>query len=73
MMGRNDKPQRPLLYTFNLDDLVPRDYLLRKIDRFLDLSKLHQHLAPYCKTYHTALGRYRDDGDTVDQDDDRTA
>jgi transposase len=47
MMGRNDKPQKPLFYTFNLDDLVPQDHLLRKIDRFLELSDLHQHLAPY--------------------------
>lgn len=47
MMGRNDKSQKPLFYTFNLDDLVPQDHLLRKIDRFLDLSDLHEHLAPY--------------------------
>jgi transposase len=47
MMGRNDQPQKPLFYAFNLDDLVPQDHLLRKIDQFLDLSDLHQHLAPY--------------------------
>ena len=47
MMGHNDKPQKPLFYAFNLDDLVPQDHLLRKIDRFLDLSDLHEHLAPY--------------------------
>jgi len=47
MMGHNDKPQEPLFYAFNLDDLVPQDHLLRKIDRFLDLSDLRQHLAPY--------------------------
>jgi transposase len=47
MMGRNDKPQNPLFYSFNLDDLVPQDHLLRKIDHFLDLSDLRQHLAPY--------------------------
>jgi hypothetical protein len=38
MMGRNVKPQKPLFYSFNLDDLVPQDHLLRKINRFLDLS-----------------------------------
>jgi hypothetical protein len=43
----NDKPQNPLFYSFNLDDLVPQDHLLRKIDHFLDLSDLRQHLAPY--------------------------
>jgi transposase len=47
MMGRNDKPQKPLFYSFNLDDLVPQDHLLRQIDRFLDLSDLHEHLAPF--------------------------
>jgi transposase len=26
---------------------VPQDHLQGKIDRFLDLSDLHQHLAPY--------------------------
>jgi transposase len=47
MMGRNDKPQNPLFYSFNLDELVPQDHLLRHIDRFLDLSDLHEHLAPF--------------------------
>jgi hypothetical protein len=46
MMGRNDQPQKPLFYTFNLDDVVPQDHLLPKIDGFLDLSDLRQHLAP---------------------------
>ena len=47
MMGRNDKPHKPLFYSFNLDDLVPQDHLLRQIDQFLDLSDLHEHLAPF--------------------------
>jgi transposase len=47
MMGHNDKPQKPLFYAFKLDELVPQDHLLRKIDHFLDLSDLRQHLAPY--------------------------
>ncbi|RLA42939.1 MAG: IS5/IS1182 family transposase, partial [Gammaproteobacteria bacterium] len=47
MMGRKDKPQSPLFYSFNLDEVVPQDHLLRKIDRFLDLSDLRQHLASY--------------------------
>jgi hypothetical protein len=34
MMGRNDKPQKPLFYSFNLNDRVPQDHLLRQIDRF---------------------------------------
>jgi len=47
MMGSNDKPQDELFYTFNLDEIVPQDQLLRDIDRVLDLSNLREHLAPY--------------------------
>jgi len=42
MMGSNNTPQKPFLYSFNLDDAVPRDHLLRSIDRFLDLSDLRK-------------------------------
>ena len=47
MMGRKDKPQSPLFYAFDLNEVVPPDHLLRKIDHFLDLSDLRQHLASY--------------------------
>ncbi len=47
MLGSNDKPQEQLCYSFHLDDLVPQDHLRRKIDRFLDLPDLREHLAPY--------------------------
>ncbi len=47
MMGRQQAAQVPLFYTFNLDDHVPTNHLLRGIDQFLDLSELHQHLAPH--------------------------
>jgi transposase len=47
MMGSNDKPQGQFFYSFNLDDVVPQDHLLRLIDRHLDLSDLREHLAPY--------------------------
>ena len=46
MMGRSTV-QDQLFYAFNLDDHVPRDHLLRGVDRFLDLSELRQHLAPF--------------------------
>ena len=39
--------QDQLFYAFNLDDHVPRDHLLRGVDRFLDLGELRQHLAPF--------------------------
>lgn len=47
MMGRQQAGQAPLFYAFNLEDHVPANHLLRGIDRFLDLSELHQHLAPH--------------------------
>jgi transposase len=47
MMGRQPGGQKQLFYSFNLDDHVPADHLLRGIDRFLDLSELYRHLAPF--------------------------
>jgi transposase len=47
MMGRGSSGQKRLFYSFNLDDHVPADHLLRGIDQFLDLSELHKHLAPF--------------------------
>ena len=44
MMGNNDKPQDEFFYSFNLEDVVPEEHLLRSIDRFLDLSDLREHL-----------------------------
>lgn len=46
MMGQATV-QDQLFYAFNLDDHVPGDHLLRGVDRFLDLSELRQHLAPF--------------------------
>ena len=54
MMGRQQTGQAPLFYAFNLEDHVPANHLLRGIDQFLDLSELHQHLAP---TTATRAGR----------------
>lgn len=47
MMGHQQAGQAPLFYAFNLDDHVPANHLLRGIDQFLDLSKLHAHLLPH--------------------------
>ena len=47
MMGHQAGAQERLFYSFNLEDPVPDDHLLRGIDRFLDLSHLHQHLAEF--------------------------
>src|SRR5512135_1640224 len=47
MMGQQNGTQDRLFYSFNLDAHVPADHLLRGIDRFLDLTELRQHLAPF--------------------------
>ena len=47
MMGQGSGGQKPLFYSFNLDDHVPADHLLRGIDHCLDLGDLRRHLAPF--------------------------
>ena len=47
MMGQSGGDQNRLFYSFNLEEHVPADHLLRGIDRFLDLGDLRQHLAPF--------------------------
>jgi len=47
MMGQRGGKQDRLFYSFNLDEHVPADHMLRGIDRFLDLADLHEHLASY--------------------------
>jgi transposase len=47
MMGQRAGAQDQLFYSFNLDSHVPADHLLRRIDRFLDLSGLREHLAAF--------------------------
>ena len=45
MMGRLKSEQAQLFYQFQLDDAVPEDHLVRKIDTALDLSWLRSELA----------------------------
>jgi len=47
MMGERVGSQGWLFYEFCLDDVVPSDHLLRKIDAVLDLSWLRSELAPF--------------------------
>ncbi len=47
MMGQQRGGQKKLFYSFNLDDHIPSDHLLRGIDQFLDLGELRQYLAPF--------------------------
>lgn len=47
MMGHQSCGQDRLFYSFNLEDQVPANHLLRGIDRFLDLRDLREHLTDY--------------------------
>jgi transposase len=47
MMGQRKGKQARLFYSFNLDDHLPADHMLRSIDRYLDLTDLHQHIEEY--------------------------
>jgi len=47
MMGQQAGGQERLFYSFNVEDHVPADHLLRGIDQCLDLSELRQHLTEY--------------------------
>jgi len=53
MMGERRVDQTALFYEFSLENHVPSDHLLRSIDRFVDLSDLRAHLAPF----YSAIGR----------------
>ena len=39
------KAQGSLFYEFSLEDYVPKDHLLRSIERFVDLDIIRAHLA----------------------------
>jgi transposase len=47
MMGRRGAGQGQFFYSFDLDQVVPPDHLVRQIDGILDLSWVHKELAPY--------------------------
>jgi transposase len=47
MLGPRQEAQGALFYEFSIEDHVPQDHLLRSIDRFVDLSSIRQHLAPF--------------------------
>jgi transposase len=49
MMGRRDRDQASLFYDFNLDDVIPENHLLRRLDVFVTtvLTDLHEQLQPF--------------------------
>ena len=53
MMGRLKSEQGQLFYQFNLEDAVPDDHLVRRIDAALDLSWLRSDLSPH----YSSMGR----------------
>src|SRR6201982_1641911 len=53
MMGRLNRDQGQLFYSFSLDDAVPDDHPVREIAAVLDLSWVHAELAPH----YPQLGR----------------
>src|SRR5450432_1039909 len=53
MMGERRVMQESLFYGFSVERHVPDDHLLRKIDRFVDLSELRAGLAPF----YSPIGR----------------
>jgi transposase len=49
MMGWQDSDQRQLFYAFNLDEMIPADHLLRRLNVFVTaaLAELQERLKPY--------------------------
>jgi transposase len=53
MMGRGSQDQGQLFYSFNLEEVVPDDHLVRAISRVLDLAWVRAELAPH----YSPIGR----------------
>jgi len=55
MMGRQDRDQGQLFYEFSLDEMIPADHLLRRINGFATavLADLHDQL----KAFYSDIGR----------------
>jgi hypothetical protein len=49
MMGRKHREQASLFYEFRLDDMIPKDHILRRINVFVTsvLGDLHEQLGPF--------------------------
>src|SRR5450432_1567884 len=53
MMGERTVMQESLFYGFSLERHVPSDHMLRKINRFVDLTGMRAHMQPY----YSEIGR----------------
>jgi transposase len=47
MMGRHNHDQGQLFYSFNLEEAVPDDHVVRQVAAVLDLSWVYSELAPF--------------------------
>jgi len=47
MMGHLQSEQNSLFYDFCLEERIPKNHLLRRIDKLLDFSDIHNHLKPF--------------------------
>ena len=52
MMGRQDRDQRQLFYEFSLDEMIPKDHPLRRINVLATavLTDLHEQLKTFTAT-----------------------
>src|SRR5215468_89785 len=55
MMGRQDRDQGQLFYEFKLDEVIPKNHLLRRMNVFVTtaLADLHEQLKPF----YSEIGR----------------
>ena len=61
MMGRRAE-QAALFYEFHLEERVPADHLLRRVDAVLDLSWVRGHMAGALQRHGATVGLPRADG-----------
>jgi hypothetical protein len=57
MMGERTVMQEALFYSFSLERHVPSDHMLRKIDRFIDLSGVRALLVALLQRRGSTLNR----------------
>ncbi len=57
MMGRRERDQAKLFYEFRLEDRVPKNHLLRRIDVVVTaaLADLHKELEPHYSVFEVEL------------------
>jgi transposase len=61
MLGQLSSGQERLFCSFNLEDHIPANHLLRNIDRCLDLTDLRRYLADFYSPIerHARISQWR--------------